>query len=618
MTILVFLSVLLFVFYLQIGVYVLFSNYKSSVNRYFFGLSLCFSVWSFFYIYVYLAPTAERALYWDTWASIGYALFHALMIGFTSNLTNFPSSKFLKNFLFGIFLAMGAFFVYSTFSGNWQVASIVRGNLTWQFYHTPTEIHYILFYIYTFAAASFVFLALLNWRKRIKQKRELYQYRFVITSFILFIVPALYFDVILPAIGTRHLPSIGHLTSAFWIAGVAVGIIKFQFLGDAKYLIAEQTINKIKNIMFFINLQYHIDRTNTYTSRLLRITESEIAGMLIFDFFDNKRLLEEFMNKAQMRTHFGPANLTLIGKTGIQIDANLYFLTIRNNFDDVLGFILYGHDNREALNLIREISVRQAAEKNLRALGETLESRVNERTIELENSYKEFQIIMTERMRVEEQIKSDIAEKEILINEIHSRVKSNMNMIIAIINTQINKTLSATARAKFSELSFRVKSLLLVHQNLYLSINYSHVDFANFIKTLANELLRFYDREEIVELRIEASEVFLDIASAIPLGIAVSELVSNSLKHGFSSQYIAKAKEGNHILHIRYSTHQHNYFVSVSDNGKGLSKNFSFENLNTTGLPLVELLVKEQINGDINFNNNGKYTTFEITFNASN
>lgn len=618
MNILVFLSVVLFVLYLQIGAYVLLSNYKSSVNQYFFGLSLCFSVWSFFYIYVYLAPTAERALFWDTWASIGYTLFPALMVGFNASLTNFPSSKALKTLIFGLFLSMGFFFVYSTFSHDWKVESIVKGDITWQFHHNPGEIHYILFYIYSSAATIFVFLSLFKWRKRIKEKRELHQYRFVFAALILFIVPAVYFDIIVPAVGQRHLPSISHLTSAFWIAGVAVGIVKFQFLGDARHIIAEQTINKIKDIVFFINTRYHIDRTNTYTSRLLRITESEIAGVMIFDFFDNKKLLEEFLNKAQMRTHFGPANFTLIGKTGIQIDANLYFLTIRNNFDDVLGYIIYGHDNREALNLMREISVRQAAEKNLRALGEELELRVNERTTELANSYKEFQIIMTERMRVEEQIRSDISEKEVLINEIHSRVKSNMNMIIALINTQINKNISATARAKFGELSFRVKSLLLVHQNLYLSINYSDVDFANFIKTLATELLIFYDRDEIVELRIDASEVFLDIASAIPLGIAVSELVSNSLKHGFSSQYIAKNKGGTHILHIRYSSYQNNYFISVSDNGKGLPKKFSMEGLNTTGLPLVELLVKEQINGTIKLNHVDTKTTFEITFNTNN
>jgi two-component sensor histidine kinase len=336
--------------------------------------------------------------------------------------------------------------------------------------------------------------------------------------------------------------------------------------------------------------------------------------MSLFKFTSNPAILKGYLLKSNEKQHIGPIGITLLNSSKDYIETSLNFLAIKDRFNDLKGYIIYGHDNREALNLQKEIFIRQHAEKNLRAISEVLETRVKERTGELANSYKELQIKMTERMRVEEQIKADIAEKEVLINEIHNRVKNNMNIIISLINAQDKKNIPAAASKKFRELAQRVKSLLLVHQNLYLSINYSDVDFAGFLKTLTNDLFSLHKRNGKVELRMDVSDVFLDVDYAIPLGIIVNELISNALQHGFSDYYLKKYKEKKHILHIGYSYDKGYYEIDISDNGKGLPGNFDISSLMTSGLPLVEILANDQINGKIDINSSEEGSIFRITF----
>ena len=613
----VILSVILFLVYLELAIYVLFRNTKSPLNLYFFFLSLCFAIWSFSYIFVYSAPTAEIASYWDSLASIGYALFPAFMVGFKSRLTNYPVSVKWQNIIFSGFLITGFLFVYLVFSSQWKSPEISRGDLLWHFSHDPGSIYYKMFYVYIFLSTCTTMFYLMVWRQTMTEKREIYQFRLIFFPLILFLVLGVFFDLVLPAMQVHSLPNMGHITSMFWIAGIAIAIIKFQLLGSVKYLIADQIIDQIKEIVIFLDTRNIITRTNDFTEKLLDESAEELIGKDIYAYFDNNTLLSGFLKKTYVKPHFGPVNMTMKSPNANHLDVNLYFLSIRNNFDDILGCVIYGHDNREALNLQKEIIVRQHAEKNLRTISEVLETRVKERTNELANSYKELQVKMTERMRVEEQIKADISEKEVLINEIHSRVKNNMNVIIALINTQNKKSLGPVAFGKFNALSQRVRSLLLVHHNLYLSINYSDVDFAGFIKTLAKELMHYYKKQEVVELRVDVSDVFLDVDYAIPLGIVVNELISNSLQHAFSSQYLSKNKGKKHILYLKYIADNNQYEISVSDNGKGLPKGFVMEELRTNGLPLVEILVQDQVNGNLIVKASNEGCSFDISFHAS-
>jgi two-component sensor histidine kinase len=616
MDFLIILSVLLFIAYLQVGLYVLLRNAYNPLNHYFFFLCLCFSLWSFSYIFVYASTDAQAFITWDSYAALGYLLFPAMMVGFYAHLCDFPTSVKGKRKLVFLFVFLGLILFIMNVSAQWH--TLKQGPSGWYYIFDQVNAYSILLYIYIGMAIAASLVLLFHWRRKITEKWEICQYKLVVYPLIAFLLPAIVIDFVSPVFfNIKNIPYMGHIFSSVWICGISIAIIKFQLLGNIQFLIGEQLIDHIREIVIFVDPKNKIVRTNHFTAKLLQEGEKSLKGTSLKNYFLNQNQLLDLLKKIHNRSHFGPVNMIMKSQAGNELDVNLYFLSVRNNYDDILGCVIYGYDNRESLNLQKEILIRQHAEKNLRAISEILETRVKERTNELANSYKELQVKMTERMRVEEQIKSDIAEKEILINEIHNRVKSNMNVIISIIQTQNKAYLGAVAFAKFEELAQRVRNLLLVHQNLYLSINYSDVDFAGYLKSIAHDLVKMYKKQDVVELRIEASEVFLDVDYAIPLGIIVNELISNSLQHGFSPYFLRNNKDKKHILHIKYTYEQSFYEISISDNGKGFPKKFSLDDLSSNGLPLVEILVKDQIGGHMKLQNSSDGSSITITFHAA-
>ncbi len=612
------ISAILFLLYLQAGFFVISKGSKTRINILFFLLSVCFSVWSFAYIFVYSAPTAQSAQLWDTVAALGYCLFPAFMLGFHISICRkFKYGIFSKS-IFIVMLVFGFILYLAELSGYWRSSGITQGKYGWHFQHDSSHIFYQLFYIYLGIASIITFSYLLKWRFALKEKHEIYQFNLHFYPLLSFFVLGVIIDLVLPALQIKAMPNMAHITTLPWIAGVTFAMAKYQLMAvSPKNIIADNIIRQLREIVLFVDRNNYIVRSNMFTEKLLCGPSRKIEGREILEFFENKILIAGYLRKATEKGQIGPVVLNLRDDNDNLIETSLFVISIKDKYDDMQGFIIYGHDNNEAINLRKEIIVREQAEKNLRAISDVLEMRVKERTDELTESYKELQIKMTEKMRVEEKIKNDIAEKEVLINEIHSRVKNNMNIIISLIMAYDKENLSPAASRKFKELARRVKCLLLVHNNLYLSINYSDVDFSGFIRTIANELIDFYKRIDKVDVIFDVSDVFLDIDYAIPMGLIVNELISNSLQHGFSEHYLRREKDKLHKLHIKYGYENNNYEISISDNGKGLPVDFDINELTTNGLPLSDILVKDQVNGKMEYFSSSEGTMFRISFLAT-
>jgi len=609
------ISVLLFLFYLQAGIFVLLRSKNSRLNLLFFFLSLSFSIWSFGYIYVYSAATMEQANFWDGIASLGYCLFPAFMANFNIHLCNCSKSAKWLRWVFVVLCIWGFSLFITIITGLWESPEITQGTYGWHFRHDPSDIYQMLFYLYLLISTIISFYFLIRWRLGKQEEYEKKQFNLYFYPLLIFFVLGAITDLILPAFGIKYLPNMAHITSLPWIISITYAMSKYQLMTlSSNNLIADVIIKQIKEIILFVDNNDIIVRSNLFTEKLLQHTSNSLVGLPITDFFENDVLLKGYLRKVDEKGQLGPLVLTLKDRDDNLIETSLYLICIKDKFDDMQGYIIYGHDNNEAVNLKKEIFVRQQAERNLRAISDVLEVRVKERTAELTASYKELQVKMTDKMRVEEKIRADIAEKEVLINEIHNRVKNNMNIIISLILAYDKDNLTAAASRKFKELSRRVKSLLLVHDNLYLSITYSDVDFSSYIRTISDELLLFYKRTGKVEIRYEVSDVFLDVDYAIPLGLIVNELISNSLQHGFTDYYLKKDPDRKNLIHIKYTYENGNYEIAISDNGKGLPKGFDINELTTNGLPLTDILVKDQMNGSMEFDSSGDGTMFKITF----
>ncbi len=207
-----------------------------------------------------------------------------------------------------------------------------------------------------------------------------------------------------------------------------------------------------------------------------------------------------------------------------------------------------------------------------------------------------FREQLEERKRVEAQIRQSLREKELLLEEIHHRVKNNLQIMSSLFNLQMRFTQEPTALKILKESQSRIRSMALIHEKLYHSEDLEHLDFADYLKSLTTYLSHLYDMGSRVKLKLEISPLNLGMDKAIPCGILVTELVSNALKHAFPETDENKSS-GEILIQLTQPKPQFAE-LSVSDNGIGLVKKPDFKKAKTLGWHLIKTL-SGQIDGEL-------------------
>jgi PAS domain S-box-containing protein len=214
---------------------------------------------------------------------------------------------------------------------------------------------------------------------------------------------------------------------------------------------------------------------------------------------------------------------------------------------------------------------------------------------------------ITERRRAEEELKNSLREKESLLREIHHRVKNNLQVTSSLLRLQSDYVHDEHDRRLFTESQNRIRSMALVHEKLYRSSDLSRINFSEYIDSLAILLFRSYGVNPAqIQLKSGGGQVYLSIESAVPCGLIVNELLSNSLKHAFPS-----GQKG--IIEVYVSGDDSaRVEIQLSDDGIGLPPGMDLEKLETLGLQLVRTLVK-QLDGKLEVKS-GPGTQYNISF----
>ncbi len=198
--------------------------------------------------------------------------------------------------------------------------------------------------------------------------------------------------------------------------------------------------------------------------------------------------------------------------------------------------------------------------------------------------------------------------KEVLLKEIHHRVKNNLQAISSLMYLQAKNVRDKAMAGIFKDCESRIRSMALVHESFYQSKSMTEIDFAEYVRSLADYLVKSYDGEGgSIRLKTRIDNIFLNINTAIPCGLIISELVSNALKHAYPD-----GKQGEIVISFTRDE-AGTYTQTVRDNGIGLPENLDFRNTNTLGLRLVNILAK-QLNGSLTYSGKGG-ACFVLTFN---
>ncbi len=225
------------------------------------------------------------------------------------------------------------------------------------------------------------------------------------------------------------------------------------------------------------------------------------------------------------------------------------------------------------------------------------------------NQLKKFIIVdadITTSKKMQQQIEASLKEKDVLLKEIHHRVKNNLQIIISLLNLQSGYIKDETTLKAVKDGQSRVRSMALVHEKFYQSDTVTEIDFGEYVKKLCQFLYQSYgDKTDRIEVAIHGEQVLLDMDTAMPCALLINEIVSNAYKYAFPGQ-----RSG--TIEIEMKKHNGRTHLKISDNGVGFPAGYDFEKSDSLGMQLVQALTS-QIDGELKVSHeNG--ATFEVSF----
>ncbi|NQV29594.1 MAG: hypothetical protein HQ508_01785 [Candidatus Marinimicrobia bacterium] len=287
----------------------------------------------------------------------------------------------------------------------------------------------------------------------------------------------------------------------------------------------------------------------------------------------------------------GAGNIVVISYViAMELFTDLPISITINNYFFLFGadvMLMFGAYFTEILRR-RDFQLRYQLDQERRkteSLNADLEVRILERTAELE-------LEITERKYAQQATQKALREREILLKEVYHRTKNNMNVVISLLNLQSAEQQKHPAEDVFKQLSGRIYSMSLVHEQLYRSEDLVTIRLDDYLPKLVAQLkYSFMYVEGLIQLNFNCEPVEIGLDRAVPLGLALNEIITNAFKHSFP--------DGMHGT-IDFSIRKHksgNIEIRIRNDGVGLPEGFNFENPETLGLRLIQLLIVEQLDG---------------------
>jgi len=270
--------------------------------------------------------------------------------------------------------------------------------------------------------------------------------------------------------------------------------------------------------------------------------------------------------------------------------------------------VLITYKCRQAVQVIaRDITQRKTLEEQLKNQQELLEKQVQERTIDLLRANEQLKMEITERKAMQEELTIASDEKDLLLREIHHRVKNNLQLIIGLVDMTKMRTHDTAIAAVLTDIMAKIHTMGLIHTRLYESKRFDKINMKQQVTELVDTTSGFYIHEYCtIDFSIDCAEIYLPVDQAMPCALALNEILSNIHKHAFKGR-----RSG--VVKISSSRKKTKLRFVIRDDGVGLPKGFDIEQSNRLGLKLMRALVEQQLHGSVLIKSeNGTQVVIEI------
>jgi PAS domain S-box-containing protein len=541
-----------------LGTFVLYRNPREALNWYFFLYNIAGACASFAEFEYRQAESFDSALFWMR-ASFLWIFAIPLELHFVMHFTertDLLGKKSTRPLLYVPALVLSILWLAGSMSI--KPVPVYWG---WTYLRPRQNVFMDLLVIYVATVSSYELLLCLQYYLRQAERQKKRQTALILTGFTITLILVLttepgglctYLKVQVP-----KLTSLGFITES---ALLAFAIRKYELFALTPATAAESIIATLADALFLVNPEGRIVTANQATLRLLGYQGYELINQPVDMIFAREEsAASKLIQYEQLLTtgFIHDTETTLVTKEAKKIPVSLSASLVRDEQGVRQGVVYVGRD-------------------------------------------------LTERKRVEDQIRASLREKETLLKEIHHRVKNNLQIVSSLLILQSETTRNEQALKALRESRDRVYSMAIVHEVLYQSQDLAQVDLTAYVQQLMSHLLRSYDTDaRAITLKIDVARASLGIETAIYCGLIINELVSNALKHAFPA-----GRPGE--IRIGFRSDGDRSTLTISDNGVGLPPGVEPGKTESLGLQLVTMLT-EQLEGTLELDqSNG--TAFKIVF----
>ncbi len=552
------ISFLAFITCFFLGNFIYHKNPKNQLNVMILFLCLLVGILALVEFEYRQAGSFETAFFWlkisGLWPLVPAILLHISLI--------FTKSKLLSYKLTYLAIYLPALIIsYLAVTTGLLLSGITDEYWGWTYIFPQNSLLFDVMGFWTvFTVLLAAFICLYYYLKSESLKRL--QAKYIIIGLYLPFAISILSDVILPNMSVR-IPEMTMTMSTVGIGFISYGVWKYRFPALTAAVAADEIVSTMSNFLLLMDTEMNILNVNQATRDLLGYEDSQLIGKSIGVIFpddkEKNELFKDYDHHLMKRGFISNKETYFKTSEGKIVPVFLSISSIEGEDGKTLGIVCIGSD-------------------------------------------------IVEITRAKNEIKASLEEKEILLQEVHHRVKNNLQIISSLLNLQSRYIKDENDLELFKDSQSRVKSMAFIHEQSYQSSNFSSIEFSDYINNLVTYLIHYYEVDlRKIDVKMDVDDVKLDLNTSIPCGLIVNELVSNSLKHAFPQNMKGE---------IYIGLHSHNdsqYTLIVADNGIGLPEDFNFRNPDTLGLQLVNGLIS-QLYGTLNLIKTDG-TRFEINFN---